>query len=312
MNPMSKFGRSWLLFKSSVFIVLKHKKLLIFPVLTLFCTGLILLFFLTPIALQKTGYSYSQFAHWKAVGQTVFVESAASSEPGGRSELSLKPLGMVYSAAIYLVSMFLATFFNVAFYHEILNALKGQPVSIRAGLGFGCSKWKPILMWALFAGLVGLIIRTLEEKLSFVGQWIVGLIGLAWSVAAVFVIPAIITEERTVNPLTMLKISAITLKRTWGESLIGYVGLQFGSMLVLLGSLGMFAGAVAVSFWLNNFWILAAAGFVWLVGIFAFSYVMSVASQVYRCALFVYASEGTIPEPYNLELLQMAWKVKKS
>ena len=309
---MSKFGRSWLLFKSSVFIVLKHKKLLIFPALTLVCTGLILLFFLTPIALQKTGYSYSQLAHWKAVGQTVFVEGSTPGEQGGRSELHLKPLGMIYSAAIYLLSMFLATFFNVAFYHEILNALKGQPVSIRAGLRFACAKWKPIVMWALFAGLVGLVIRTLEEKLSFVGQWIVGLIGLAWSVAAVFVIPAIITEERTVNPLTLLKLSAITLKRTWGESLIGYVGLQFGSMLVLLGSLGMFAGAVAVSFWLNNFWILAAAGFVWLTGVFAFAYVMSVASQVYRCALFVYASEGTIPEPYNLELLQLAWKVKKS
>ena len=309
---MSKFRRSWILFKSSVFIVLKHKKLLIFPALTLVCTGLILLFFLTPVALQKTGYSYSQFAHWKAVGQTVFVESSTSSEPGGSTELHLKPLGMVYCAGIYLLSMFLATFFNVAFYHEILKALKGQPVSIRSGLGFGCAKWKPILMWALFAGLVGLIIRTLEEKLSFVGQWIVGLIGLAWSVAAVFVIPAIITEERTVNPLTMLKVSALTLKRTWGESLIGYVGLQFGSMLVLLGSLGMIAGAFAASLWLNNFWILAVAGLAWLAGIFVFSYVMSVASQVYRCALFVYASEGTIPEPYNLELLQLAWKVKKS
>jgi hypothetical protein len=71
-------------------------------------------------------------------------------------------------------------------------------------------------------------------------------------------------------------------------------------------------GALAVSIWLNNYWILAVAGVVWLMGIFAFAYVTSVASQVYRCALFVYASEGTIAEPYNLELLQLAWKIKKS
>src|SRR6185369_1260429 len=146
MELYSKLQRSWILFKTSVFIVLKHKKLLVFPVLTLFLTALILLFFVTPIALQKTGYSYSQFAHWKAVGQTMFVETA-SDRTGGRSnsELHLKPLGMVYAAAIYLLSMFLATFFNVAFYHEILKALKGFPVSIGAGMSFACSKWKPIL-----------------------------------------------------------------------------------------------------------------------------------------------------------------------
>jgi len=206
--------------------------------------------------------------------------------------------------------MFLATFFNVAFYHEIMKALKGQSVSIRAGIGFACAKWKPILMWALFAGLVGLIIRTLEEKLSFFGQFIVGLIGLAWSVASVFVIPVIITEETTVNPVTMLKNSALTLKKTWGESLIGYLGLQFGGLLILLGSVVLFAGAIATSIWLNNFWILALSGLFWLMAVFTFAYVTSVASQVYRCALFVYASEGTVPEPYNLELLQMAWKVK--
>ena len=315
MNSLSKFGRSWILFKSSVFIVLKHKKLLLFPVLTLLLTGVILVFFLTPIALQSTGHSYREYAHWKAVAQTVFVEDSAPVHQGGNtnsSDLHLKPLGMVYAGGIYFLSMLLATFFNVAFYHEILKALKGEAVSIRAGLSFACTKWKPILMWTLFAGLVGLIIRTLEERLSFIGQWIVGLIGLAWSVASVFVIPVIITEETTVNPLNMLKSSALTLKKTWGESLIGYVGLQFGSLLILLGSVAYFAVAVMASIWLNNFWILAVTGFLWLVGIIVFGYVTSVASQVYRCALFVYASEGTVPEPYNLELLQMAWKVKKS
>src|SRR5258708_73054 len=49
-------------------------------------------------------------------------------------------------------------------------------------------------------------------------------------------------------------------------------------------------------------WLLAAAGLVWLVSMIAFAYLTSVASQVYRCALFLYASEGTIPEPYSLEL----------
>jgi len=59
---------------------------------------------------------------------------------------------MVYLAFLYFVSMFFATFFNVAFYHEILVALAGQSVSIIRGLKFAGTKWKAVLMWALFAG----------------------------------------------------------------------------------------------------------------------------------------------------------------
>jgi hypothetical protein len=42
------------------------------------------------------------------------------------------------------------------------------------------------------------------------------------------------------------------------------------------------------------------------------AYVSGVAGHVYRCALFKYATEGAVPEPYSQDLLDMAWKVKKS
>ena len=40
------------------------------------------------------------------------------------------------------------------------------------------------------------------------------------------------------NPVNLLKKSAGILKRTWGEALIGYVGLAFANTMVALGSLG--------------------------------------------------------------------------
>ena len=43
-------------------------------------------------------------------------------------------------------------------------------MSIPRGLKFAGTKLKAILMWTLFAGLVGLIIKTLEQKLDFVGR----------------------------------------------------------------------------------------------------------------------------------------------
>ena len=91
--------------------------------------------------------------------------------------------------------MFLATFFNVAFYSEIIAALNGKGVSFRRGLSLARSRLPSILAWTFLAGLVGWLIRTIEQRLPFAARIVTGLIGMAWSVAAVFAIPVIIQEQ---------------------------------------------------------------------------------------------------------------------
>src|SRR5207302_4399331 len=105
-----------------------------------------------------------------------------------------------------------------AFYHEIMNALNGQEVSIASGLRFAATKCQYILMWTVSAGAVEYAIKALEEQFGLIGRLVMRLVGTAWSIACVFVIPVIITSEHSKNPLNVLKESALTLKRTWGES----------------------------------------------------------------------------------------------
>ena len=204
---------------------------------------------------------------------------------------------MGYLAFMYLVSMIFATFFNVAFYHEILAALRGEPVSIQGGLKFACTRWKAILMWSLFAGLVGLIIQQIEQRLSFVGRIVARLLGMAWSIASVFVIPSIVQDEQNTNPIQMLKNSAGILKRTWGEALIGYVGMSLASGLILLASIVLLIGALVGSVALNNYWLIGVVGVLWVLAMFVLSYLTSVASQIYKGALYLYAANGIVPEP---------------
>ena len=68
-----------------------------------------------------------------------------ASGSGHHQHFSLSPIAGVYVAFLYFVSMFVATFFNVAFYNEILAALSGDQVSLSRGLKFACSRWKAIL-----------------------------------------------------------------------------------------------------------------------------------------------------------------------
>ena len=253
MSSMTRLENSWHLFTQSLAVMREYKKLLFFPAITATLTLFIILFFVAPVALQPTGYSYTQSQHWKAVMQTIVTPESmeALNSQDRRQSPKLSNNGMMFFALIYFIAMFFATFFTVAFYHEILRALNGQDVSIIEGLIFAGTKIPSILIWSLFAGLIGYMIRTLEERVGLLGKIIFGVIGIAWSVASVFVIPFIITET-SLNPFHLLRQSADTLKKTWGESLIGYVGIQFGSLIIIIASLLILAGTVLIAVQLHS------------------------------------------------------------
>jgi len=45
---------------------------------------------------------------------------------------------------------------------------------------------------------------------------------------------------------------------------------------------------------------------------FVLSYLTSLAGQIYKGALYLYAASGVVPEPYSQEMLDSAWKFKKN
>lgn len=310
---LERFKNGWRLFKCSCSVIANNKKLLLFPIATFVLTILMVAFFLVPVALQPTGHGYNDSSHWKTVGNNLFQEQTVTRLDGRQEkQIVLKPQGWAFAGILYVICMFLATFFNAAFYHEIFNALRGDPVSLAGGLQFACDRWKPILFWSLFAGLVGLVIRSLEQKVGLIGRLVIRMIGVAWSVASVFAIPIIVHEQEASNPVDVLRRSAGVLKKTWGEQLVGFAGLQFGSMIALFGSLWVFAGFCFAAYEFQS-WAILGVGFIsWLGILFAFAYLSSVASQVYRCVLYLYATENKLPANYTPEMMALAWKFKKA
>ena len=304
---MNRFERSWSLFRSSLAVILRNKELLIFPVITSIASVVVFLFFFAPAVLWPTGHSYLTAEHWHALADKYFTKTG---QPGPH-EFSLSPVAIAYSGLLYFVSMFVATFFNVAFYHEILAALNGEAVSLSRGLSFAVSRWKAIVMWTLFAGLIGLLIKLIEERLDFVGKIIARLVGVAWSIASVFVIPVMVRDEETSNPITMVKKSAEILTSTWGESLIGYVGIGIINSVVFFGSAVALALGIIVTTQIHNYLLMGLIIGGWVIAMICWSYLMNVANLVYKGALYLYASEGILAEPYDEEALHTAWRFKK-
>jgi hypothetical protein len=329
---MNKLKRSGRLLKAAFAVLFREKKLLFFPAIGSGLALVMAIFFLLPITFYPTGQPYFSTAHWSALAAKVENRFDAAShhrqhqlaQPGGEyvPPQPYTPSEQLFPhqwwtaplfALMYFVSMFLATFSNVAFYHEIMQALNGQAVSIRRGFRFATGRWRAILLWSLFAGAVGYLINAIEQRVGFLGRFITGFIGMAWSVACIFVIPTLVRDTETVNPLKLVRNSAGTLKRTWGELVIGFAGLELAFGLVFFS---IFLAVFSIGFLGGSAHLHLAFGIIFagLGGVFLFamvlSWISSVVNPVYRCALYIYATEGVIPGKFDQELLDSAWKVK--
>ena len=325
---MGKLESTWKLVRQSFTVLMQEKKLLFFPLVTSFLTVFIFLFFIAPIPFQPTGHSYLEPEHWQAVAESMLQGELPQGESGeavpgatrtwAGEDLELDTWFLGYLTGLYLVSMFLLTFFNTAFLNEILNALNGQPVSIVGGLRFALTKLKPIAMWSLLAGVVGIVIQKLEQQFGFFGRWVVGLLGIVWSVASVFVVPVLIREEESANPFELLKKSAMLIRKRWGEGLIGYVGIRTAGVVLAVGLIVVFSILLVVlGLAVGSYLPSAMAPFLviligtWLFSMILVAYFENVINKVFQCALYIYAAEGVIAGPFDQALLDAAWKVKK-
>ena len=307
---MNKIKRSGKLLKAAFAVLLRERKLLLFPIVATGFALVIAMFFIAPI---KAGSWFSvapdQHGHMQVTQVPMFYAAGK------------QPITMLFFAIAYFVSMFLATFCNVAFYHEIMQALNGNAVSIRRGFRFALARWRAVLLWSLFAGLVGWLIQMIQERLGFFGRILTGLMGFVWSVACIFIIPTLVRETANNNPITMLRSSVGTLQRTWGETVVGFVGigvlsaLSFGTMIIgilLVLGIPMFVFS-AHNPRIEPRHLMYLEGGIFIVAVLVaalLSYLAGLLNNIYRCALYIYATEGVIPGTFDKDLLDSAWKVK--
>ena len=75
-----------------------------------------------------------------------------------------------------------------------------------------------------------MVLRAISERAGFVGKIVVGLLGFAWNVATYLVVPVLAVEN--VGPIEAVKRSASYLRKTWGEQIVGNLGM--GSVFGLM------------------------------------------------------------------------------
>lgn len=276
-----RFSRSLALARASWAVVCADKELLWLPVLSAMALLLLLGSFVLPAA---------------ALGQF-----------GAGPEFS--PAVATSAFVFYVAGYFIALFFNTALVGAALIRMGGGDPTLRDGLAIAWARVGRIFGYALIAATVGLLLRALEERVGWVGQVMVKLMGVAWTLATFLVVPVLVTRD--LGPIDAVRESASLLRSTWGENLIGTVGLGLAFaaayLAVFLGGGGMVVLAVQSGL------PLLAIGVV-LLGIVALvmlSALQATMQGVYAAALYRHATEPQqAGGPFDPGVLQAAFLPK--
>lgn len=282
-----KFARSWALLKASADVLRSDRSLLMFPLFSGICTLLVAATFLLPVGVEIAAderiRSYGVAHH-------------------------VSPLHYVFLFLFYLAQYTVIIFFNTGLAAVATARLRGDAADVKYGLAVARSRFGAILGYAVIAATVGLLLRSLQERLGFVGRIIVGMIGLAWTVATFLVVPVLANEE--VGPLEAVGRSVDMLKRTWGENLVGNagIGLAFGliTALAIIVSVVLVMAATAS----QSLPLVVATVAIVVVGLALLAMIQSSLQGVYAVALYRYVDEGEAGAGFDQGVLEQAFRSK--
>lgn len=274
-----KISRSWTLVQASAAVLRSDKELLLFPVISSIATLLVAITFMVPV-----------------VGLRIFE--------GG----DIGVLGGIVGFAFYLCQYFVIFFFNTALVGAAMIRLEGGDPTVADGLRIARSKAGVILGYAAIAATVGLLLQMVREKSGVIGKIVVGLVGMAWTLASFLVVPILVSRD--VGPIDAIKESIDLLKRTWGENVAGNVGIgmAFGliTMLVVVLVIGLVIAAAAV----GGVKLAIVVGVLGGLAIALVAVIQAALSGIYSAAVYRYAVDGQAPAGFAGSQLQAAFQPK--
>src|SRR5207237_3156912 len=146
---------------------------------------------------------------------------------------------------LYVANYFVILFFNVALVGIANSRLMGGNWTFRDGIELAWARKGTILQWAFVAATVGMILRTMEERMGLIGRIVMRIIGIAWTLACYFVVPVLAFED--LSPVAAIKRSSKLFRDTWGEKVIGGLSFSLVSFVLMLPAFALWFMAIFVA-----------------------------------------------------------------
>ncbi len=281
----AKRGRirsGWALARQSLHLLMLDKELLVFPLLSGISCFLVLASFVAGV--WATGIAGEEGAAGRGVSWVVLF-------------------------AYYFANYFVIVFFNSALVACAMIRFRGGVPTVGAGMRAARERLAQIAAWALLAATVGVLLKMIEERVQFVGRIVIALLGAAWTIGSYFVVPVLVVER--IGPIDAFRRSVLILKKAWGESIVGNLGLGLITFLVTLALLiatGIVTMVLAVN--IGSIGVALAGIVVMILIVVLAALVGSALNAIVLSALYLYATEGRVPEAFAGARLQEAFVAK--
>jgi len=289
-----RIATSFTLARSSWDVLRRDKQLLLFPIVSGIGCTLVLASFLIPVGViasrggfdgLKNANGNVQLPWWFYVGLFAF----------------------------YFCNYFVIVFCNAGLISCAIMRFNGETPTLGDGFRAAASRLPQILAWALVSATVGVLLKAVESGHKRVGEIISAVLGTAWTIMTYFVVPVLVVEK--VGPFQAVARSLTLLKATWGEALIGNLGLGFFKFLLalpLILLIGLGVALVATSNAAGPLLVVAVA--VFAVAALYFLVYLAVASAletIFLSALYQYAAFNTVPSGFETDSMARAFRSSK-
>jgi hypothetical protein len=268
-NGFSLAGSTWR-------VLLRDKHLVAFPIVSGFLFLLVVASFVVPLATM---------VDWQQL-QTQMERN------------NNRPPVWVYAVAFgyYFCTYFVIVFCNAALVSCTLLRFNGENPRLIDGFRMALARLPQIIAWALVSATVGVLLQVIESIHEKVGEIVAAILGSAWSVMTFFVVPVLVVEK--VGPLTAVARSMKLLRKTWGEALVGNMGLSVILFLLALPCVLLaIAGGVLLAHGMATAGValLVAAGIAFLLH----TAISAALQTIFLAALYQYAGQGRVPEGFD-------------
>ena len=280
-----RFSRSWSLAGASWQVLKQDTQLMVFPFVSAIATILIAGAFALG-AFGIAGYDGLSNIDRQHVPPAYYV------------------LGFAFYVCLYFVTFFC----NAALVGAAMMRFDGGTPTVGDGWRIASARSGRILGYALIAATVGMLLRAIQERLGFVGRFVVGLLGVGWTVATSMVVPVLVSHD--VGPIDAVKESAGLLKKTWGENVIGKSGLSLAFLVVYLVVILCSVALVVAGIKLGSAPLLVMVAIATVLALILTALAHAALSGIYSAALYRYATTGSAGAGFDSGVLQAAFGAK--
>ena len=278
---MNAFTRSWELVKASWSVLRDDKELMIFPVISSIAVVLVMVSFAVPMFLAG-----------------VFEGGLA----GG-----LPVVGFVLAFLFYVVQYVVIFYCNSALIGAAMIRLDGGQPTLGDGFRIASERFSSIVGYALISATVGVILRSIAHR-GFIGRLIASVLGFGWNLATFLAVPVLVVEG--IGPVEAVKRSTQLLKKTWGEQIVGNIGIGLAFGVLTVVTTFAFLGALFAAISTQVPALIVAAVAIFIVALVALGLIGSTLSAIYTAAVYRYAVKGDGGAAFPPALVSEAFRAK--